>query len=407
MRENLNSSIQKPILLSPVGDFERLEMALHYGADAVYLAGQEFGMRASAGNFDAEQMERAIALCHSKGVQVHVTCNTTPREDELVRLPAFLEQLDTFGADAIIAADLGVFGMVKKYAPHVELHASTQLGVTNSATATMLHDMGATCVVLARELSLEDVAAVRAATPKELALEGFVHGAMCVSFSGRCLLSNYLTGRDANRGACAQPCRWTYHLVEEKRPDEKFTIFEDKGTHILNSRDMCMIEYLPELLAAGISTMKIEGRMKSAYYCAAVTNAYRNALDAALAGKPLDPVWLEEVNKVSHRPYSTGFYFGEPGQHYPDSMYLSDADVCAVVESCDADGNAQLTQRNRFFVGDTVELLVRGEKPIRFTVEAMQDGEGNAIESAPHPMMPLQMNLPVYADRLSILRKLK
>lgn len=407
MRENRKNDPLRPILLSPVGDFERLEMALHYGADAVYLAGQEFGMRASAGNFDAEQMERAIALCHSKGVQVHVTCNTTPREDELIRLPAFLEQLEAFGADAIIAADLGVFGMVKKYAPHVELHASTQLGVTNSATATMLHDMGATCVVLARELSLEDVAAVRAATPKDLALEGFVHGAMCVSFSGRCLLSNYLTGRDANRGACAQPCRWTYHLVEEKRPDEKFTIFEDKGTHILNSRDMCMIDHLPELLAAGITTMKIEGRMKSAYYCAAVTNAYRNALDAALAGKPLDPVWLEEVNKVSHRPYSMGFYFGEPGQHYPDSMYLSDADVCAVVESCDADGNAQLTQRNRFFVGDNVELLVRGQKPIRFVVEAMQDGEGNAIESAPHPMMPLQMHLPVYADRLSILRKLK
>ena len=407
MRDTMNSYMHKPILLSPVGDFERLEMALHYGADAVYLAGQEFGMRASAGNFDAEQMERAIALCHSKGVQVHVTCNTTPREDELVRLPAFLEQLDAFGADAIIAADLGVFGMVKKYAPHVELHASTQLGVTNSATATMLHDMGATCVVLARELSLEDVAAVRAATPKELALEGFVHGAMCVSFSGRCLLSNYLTGRDANRGACAQPCRWTYHLVEEKRPDEKFTIFEDKGTHILNSRDMCMIEHLPKLLNAGISTLKIEGRMKSAYYCAAVTNAYRNALDAAIAGEPLDPIWLEEVNKVSHRPYSTGFYFGEPGQHYPDSMYFADADVCAVVESCDADGNAQLTQRNRFFVGDTVELLVRGQKPIRFVVEAMQNAEGEAIESAPHPMMPLQMRLPVFADRLSILRKLK
>jgi putative protease len=396
-----------PILLSPVGDFERLEMALHYGADAVYLAGREFGMRASAGNFDAIQLEKAIALCHSQGVQVHVTCNTTPREDEIARLPAFLEQLETFGADAVIIADLGVFGMAKTYAPHVEIHASTQLGVTNSATASMLYDMGASCAVLARELNLEEIAAIRAATPKKLALEGFVHGAMCVSFSGRCLLSNYLTGRDANRGACAQPCRWTYYLVEQKRPGERFEIFEDKGTHILNSRDMCMIDHLPELLDAGVTSLKIEGRMKSAYYCAAVTNAYRNALDAALAGMPLDPVWVEEVNKVSHRPYSTGFYFGEPGQYYPDSMYFSDADVCAIVESCDAEGNARLTQRNRFFVGDTVELLVRGQKPIRFVVEAMQDGEGNAIESAPHPMMQLRMKLPVFSDRLSILRKLK
>ncbi len=396
-----------PILLAPAGDFERLEMALHYGADAVYLAGQEFGMRASAGNFSAEQMERAIALCHQNGVQVHVTCNTTPREDELARLPAFLEQLETFGADAVIVADLGVLNMAKQYAPHVALHASTQLGVTNSATASMLYNMGADCAVLARELSLEEIAAIRAATPKALALEGFVHGAMCVSFSGRCLLSNYLTGRDANRGACAQPCRWTYHLVEEKRPHERFEIFEDKGTHILNSRDMCMIAHLPELLQAGITSLKIEGRMKSAYYCAAVTNAYRNALDAAIAGVPLDPVWLEEVNKVSHRPYSTGFYFGEPGQYYPDSMYFSDADVCAVVEQCDVGGAAQLTQRNRFFVGDTVELLVRGQNPIRFVVEAMRDGEGNAIECAPHPMMQIQMQLPVYADRLSILRKLK
>lgn len=398
---------RKPILLAPAGDFERLEMALHYGADAVYLAGQEFGMRASAGNFNAEQLERAIALCHNNDVQVHVTCNTTPREEELVRLPAFLEQLEAFGADAIIVADLGVLDMAKTYAPHVELHASTQLGVTNSATASMLYDMGVSCAVLARELHLEEIAAIRAATPKELALEGFVHGAMCVSFSGRCLLSNYLTGRDANRGACAQPCRWTYHLVEEKRPDERFPIFEDKGTHILNSRDMCMIDHLPELLDAGITSLKIEGRMKSAYYCAAVTNAYRNALNAAIAGVPLDPVWLEEVNKVSHRPYSTGFYFGEPGQYYPDSMYFSDADVCAVVESCDANGVAQLTQRNRFFVGDTVELLVRNHKPLRFVVEAMQDGEGHPIESAPHPMMQLQMQLPVYAGRLSILRKLK
>ena len=306
-------------LLSPAGDMERLEMALCYGADAVYLAGTEFGMRASAGNFDSDQLQKAVALAHSMGRHVYVTCNTLPREDELKRLPEYLELLDASGVDAVIVADMGVIAMAKKYAPRVKLHVSTQFGVINSAAANALYDLGADTVVLARETPLEDIRKIRANTPKELRLEAFVHGAMCVSFSGRCLLSNYLAGRDANRGQCAQPCRWKYHLVEEKRPGEYFEITEDGGTYILNSRDMNMIEHLPELIDAGVTSFKIEGRMKSAYYAAVVTNAYRHAIDDALAGRPLDPLWIEETEKVSHRPYTTGFYYGYPGQHYAEA----------------------------------------------------------------------------------------
>ena len=244
---------------------ERLIMALHYGADAVYLAGQRYGMRASAGNFSGEQLVKAVEMAHEKGVRVYVTCSTRPREDELAGLPGYLEALQTAGADALIIADLGVLELAKKYAPNVKKHVSTQLGVINSATANALYDLGADTVVLARETPLEDIRKIRANTPKELRIEAFVHGAMCVSFSGRCLLSNYLTGRDANRGQCAQPCRWKYHLVEETRPGEYYEITEDGGTYILNSRDMCMIEHIPELIDAGVASFKIEGRMKSAY----------------------------------------------------------------------------------------------------------------------------------------------
>lgn len=382
-------------------------MALHYGADAVYLAGKEFGLRASAGNFSADELHAAVKMAHAKGVKVHVTCNTLPREDELGRLPEFLELVQDAGVDALIIADLGVFAAAKKYAPKVARHVSTQFGVRNSAAAKALYDMGASRVVLARETPLDDIRAIRAATPPELELEAFVHGAMCVSFSGRCLLSNYLTGRDGNRGECAQPCRWKYHLVEEKRPGQYFEITEDGGTHIMNSRDLCMIGHLPELIDAGVTSFKIEGRMKSAYYAAAVTNAYRHAIDCAASGTPLPQVWLDEVNKISHRPYCTGFYFGEPGQYYADATYFSEADVCAVVESCDEDGNAVLTQRNKFSAGDEVELLTNDHEPCRFTVSVMADGEGNPIGTTPHPMMKIRMKLPFPCERLSILRKLK
>lgn len=400
----------KPELLSPVGDRERLLMALHYGADAVYLAGKEFGLRASAGNFDRDGLREAVALCHEKGVSVHVTVNTLPREDELSRLPDYLRFLNALGVDALIIADLGVLSLANRYAPDVEKHVSTQLGVVNSETCRVLCEMGASRAVLARELSLGEIRQIRENAPAELALEAFVHGAMCVSFSGRCLLSNYLAGRDANRGECAQPCRWKYHLVEEKRPNEAYDITEDDGgTYILNSNDLCLIEQLPALMDAGIASFKIEGRMKSAYYAAVVTNAYRHAIDEAAAGRPLSPVWVEELQKLSHRKYCTGFYFGEPGQYYGqnDTLYFAQADVCAVVESCGEDGSATLTHRNRFGTGDEVELLTNDGEPVRFTAGPMTDEAGEPIPEAIHPMMVFHMKLPRPCAPLSLLRKPK
>ncbi len=404
MRKRANNA---PELLAPAGDREKLEMALHYGADAVYLAGKQYGLRAFAGNFDPDGLREAVRMSHAAGAAVHVTVNVLPHEAELPKLPEYLEFLADAGADALIIADLGVMALAKRYAPRVALHVSTQFGVINSATAKMLSDMGAQRVVLAREMRLDEIAEVRAHTPQELELEAFVHGAMCVSFSGRCLLSNYMTGRDGNGGVCAQPCRWKYHLLEEKRPGQLFEITQDaRGTHIMNSRDMCMIEHIPELIAAGISSFKIEGRMKSAYYAAVSTNAYRHAIDDAAAGRPFDPTWLDECYKISHREYSTGFYFGEPGEYYRDNMYSSDADVVAVVERWDGE-EAQLTERNKFFRGDTLELLNRAGAPVRFVCDDLRDGEGTPIDCANHPMMPLRMRLPCAAERLSIVRKIK
>ena len=392
-------------LLSPAGDYERLVMAVQYGADAVYLAGREFGMRASAANFDNDTLIRGVEYAHRAGVRVYVTCNTLPREDELQRLPEYLAFLQSAGVDALIIADLGVLSLAKKYAPDVKKHVSTQLGVVNSATANFLYDQGADTVVLARELSLDEIRQIRINTPKDLRLEAFVHGAMCVSFSGRCLLSNYLADRDANRGQCAQPCRWKYHLVEETRPGEYFEISEDKGTYILNSNDMRMIEHLPELIDAGITSFKIEGRMKSAYYTAIITNAYRHAIDAALLGEPLDPVWIAETEKVSHRNYSTGFFFGYPGQHYGSSSYSQTADIVAVVESCDEEGNALLTQRNRFFAGDILELMNPDTVPVSFRADHLTDEDGQEIPDTHRAMMPFRMKLPMPVPPFTIIRK--
>ena len=392
-------------LLSPAGDYERLVMAVQYGADAVYLAGREFGMRAAAANFDNDTLIRGVEYAHRAGVRVYVTCNTLSREDELQRLPEYLAFLQSAGVDALIIADLGVLSLAKKYAPHVKKHVSTQLGVVNSATANFLYDQGADTVVLARELSLDEIRQIRINTPKDLRLEAFVHGAMCVSFSGRCLLSNYLADRDANRGQCAQPCRWKYHLVEETRPGEYFEISEDKGTYILNSNDMRMIEHLPELFDAGITSFKIEGRMKSAYYTAIITNAYRHAIDAALLGEPLDPVWIAETEKVSHRNYSTGFFFGYPGQHYGSSSYSQTADIVAVVESCDEEGNALLTQRNRFFAGDILELMNPDTVPVSFRADHLTDEDGQEIPDTHRAMMPFRMKLPMPVPPFTIIRK--
>ena len=393
-------------VLAPAGDMEKLRAAVAYGADAVYLAGTAYGMRGAAGNFSAESLPGAIAYAHSRGVRVYVACNTVIDEAELAGLPAYLELLDSAGADAVIAAELGVMNACRKYAPHAAIHVSTQAGVKNSAAARAFYDLGASRVILARETSLADIAAMRAKLPPELELEAFCHGAMCVSFSGRCTLSNYLTGRDANRGQCAQPCRWKYHLMEERRPGEFFEITEDAGgTYILNSRDLCMIDHVPELLAAGVASIKIEGRTKSAYYAAAVTQAYRRAADAALAGRPLESQWRREVYKVSHRPYSTGFYFGEPGQYTAEASYFSESDVVAVVERCDEKGAAVLAQRNRFSPGDELELLMPGAAPVAFTAGPMTDEAGAPVQAARHPGMELHTALPVPAPALSFLRR--
>ena len=393
-------------LLAPAGDPERLQMAVAYGADAVYLAGGDFGMRAFAGNFDADSLPAAVALCHAHGVKVHVTCITMPRNGEVERLLQWLEYVDALGVDAIILADLGVFRLAQTHAPHAKLHVSTQAGVTNYEVARAWHDLGADRVILARELSLDEVREIRAKTPKTLEIEAFVHGAMCVSYSGRCLLSNYMTGRDAQRGMCAQPCRYQYALVEEKRPGEYFPVFEEHGeTYIMNSRDMCMIDHIPELVDAGLDSLKIEGRAKSAYYAAVVTGAYRRAVDAALAGEPLAPIWRAELDKVSHRPYSTGFWYGQPGQYTGDARYLRDYQVSAVVESCDGDGTAVLSLRNKFSAGMEVELVGPGMAPVQFAAPVMEDLDGNTLTEPKKPEMKFKMRLPQPVRPLSLLRR--
>ena len=393
-------------LLAPAGDMERLRMSLAYGADAVYLAGTDFGMRSFAGNFTPEELKQAVALCHSRGVAVHVTCNTMPRNGEIARMPEWLEYLQELGVDAAILADVGVLSLLKKHAPKLKAHISTQASVSNYQAAAAWYELGASRVILARELSLDEIREIRAKTPRELEIEAFVHGAMCVSYSGRCLLSNYMTGRDANRGACAQPCRYQYALVEEKRPGEYFPIGEDAGgAYIMNSKDMCMIDHIPELIDAGLDSLKIEGRAKSAYYAAVVTGAYRHAIDAALDGRPLDPVWRDEVEKVSHRPYSTGFYFGEPGQHTSHSRYVRDWQIMAVVTSCAPDGTALCELRNKLSAGDELELVGPGLKPVPVTVEGLTDGDGLPIPEARKPQMPFYFRLPIQAPPLSLLRR--
>ena len=393
-------------LLAPAGDMERLEMAVAYGADAVYLAGTAFGMRSFAGNFTPEELKRAVDLCHKKGVRVHVTCNTMPRNDEVARLPEWLTYLAQVGVDAVILADVGVMALAGKYAPHVQRHISTQASIVNYETARAWHDLGADRVILARELSLDEIREIRAKTPPELELEAFAHGAMCVSYSGRCLLSNYMTGRDSNRGACAQPCRYQYALMEEKRPGEYFPVYEDeKGTYIMNSRDMCTIDHVAQLMDAGLDSLKLEGRAKSAYYAAIVTGAYRHAIDAALAGQPLDPVWRDEVEHISHRHYSTGFYFGQPGQFTEDSRYIRDWQIVAKVCSCTPDGRAVLTLNNKFSVGDQLELVGPGLRPCPVTVKALWDEDGERLDQVRKPQMVFQLDLPCQAPPLSLLRR--
>lgn len=397
---------KKPELLAPAGDMERLKMAVLYGADAVYLAGTSFGMRSFAGNFSPEELPKAVQYAHNHGVKVHVTVNTMPRNNELSGLPEHLERLNDCGVDALIVADLGVFRAAEKYAPRCERHISTQVSIANYNCANAWFELGAKRVVLARELSLEEIRTIRRNTPKELEIETFAHGAMCVSYSGRCLLSNYMTGRDSNRGACAQPCRYQYALMEEKRPGEYFPVFEDeKGTYIMNSRDMCMIDHIDDLMKAGVDCLKIEGRAKSAYYAAIVTGAYRHVIDDVAAGREVDPIWRDEVEHVSHRRYATGFFYGQPGQYYQNSRYIRDWQVCAIVTDCDENGLATLSLRNKFSAGDEVELVGPDLRPFPLKVPMMQDENGNMLEQPRNPQMIFKMQLPHQVPAMSIVRR--
>ena len=398
--------MRKLELLSPAGDMERLKMAVLYGADAVYLAGTSFGMRSFAGNFSPEELPQAVRYAHDHGVKCHVTVNTMPRNDEIAQLPAYLEQLDSAGVDALIVADLGAFMLAGKYAPHCERHISTQQSIANYECAQSWFDLGATRVVLARECSLDEIRTIRQKVDPKLEIETFGHGAMCVSYSGRCLLSNYMTGRDSNRGACAQPCRYQYALMEEKRPGEYFPVFEDeKGTYILNSRDMCTIDHLKDLMDADIDCIKIEGRAKSAYYAAIVTGAYRHCIDDVAAGRETDPIWRDEVEHVSHRIYSTGFYYGQPGQYVENSRYIRQWQIVARVEDCSEDGLALCSLNNKFSAGDALEVVGPDLRPFAVTAQGMRDADGMSLDEVRTPQSRFTLQLPKAVPPMSLLRR--
>lgn len=389
-------SNNSPELLAPAGDLEKLKAAVTFGADAVYLGAKSFGMRASVSNFSPEELRNAVDYAHQNGVKVYLTCNTLPTNDEVDQLEDFLKDAKNASVDALIVSDIGILGFVKRTMPEMEIHISTQAGVVNYLTANELYHLGANRVVLARELSLEQIQIIRHKTNPDLEIEAFVHGAMCMSFSGRCLLSQYMTGRDANRGECAQPCRWGYHLVEEKRPGEYYPLYEDeKGSYILNAKDLCMIEHIDALTKAGISSFKIEGRAKSSYYVAVICNAYRIALDLYRQNPNgfVLPTWLvDEVRKVSHRDYSTGFFYGRPeeGQCYENAGYIRSWDIVALVEGYQ-DGMLICSEKNRFMAGDELELLEPGKKPVTVTVNRMLDTDNGELTVACHPQMVVKI----------------
>lgn len=407
-----NFDVNRLEVLAPAGDMERFQAAIDFGADAVYLGGQIFGMRAGPANFTPDGLKQACDEAHKRGVKVYLTCNTLPRNNEIVHFEEFIKTASDAGIDAVIATDIGILSLIKKYTPDMEIHISTQAGIVNYVAAQEFYNMGAKRVVLARELSLDEIAEIRAKTSSELDIEAFVHGAMCVSFSGRCLLSQYLVNRDANRGECAQPCRWGYHLMEEKREGEFYPIFEDeKGSYILNAKDMCMIEQLDKLAEAGVNSFKIEGRAKSSYYVSVVANAYRIATDILKANPDnyVLPQWVkDEVYKVSHRAYCTGFLFGHPKdcQYYENSGYIREYDVVAVVDDC-RDGMIYATQRNKFNKGDELEILAPKCEPVKLTADRIINEWGEEVESANHAMMKLSMPCENTFPKNSIIRMKK
>ena len=403
--------MKKPELLAPAGNMEKLKMALLYGADAVYLGGKAFGLRAFGGNFTNEELQEAVDFAHKLGKKIYVTVNIFPHNSDIAKLPAYLTFLNEIKVDAILVADLGVFTMAKEYAPDVELHISTQANNTNWAAVNAWAELGASRVVLAREMSLEEIKEIREKCSVEL--EMFVHGAMCISYSGRCLMSNYLTGRDANRGSCAQPCRWNYALVEEKRPGQYFPVLEDeRGTYIFNSKDMCLLPYLPDVIASGVDSLKIEGRMKSVHYAASVVKAYREAIDSYFAAPEQFEVkkeWVEELDKVSHRAYTTGFYYGRPtekDQIYGTSSYTQTSDFVGLVLDYDEKtGFATVEQRNNMKVGQEIEIFQPHLAGYRQILQEMYNNEGEAIQVAPHPQQIVKIRMEKPVEPYGILRR--
>ena len=408
-------------ILSPAGNFEKLRAALRFGADAVYLAGKCFGMRSAADNFTDEELADAVQYVHERGKKIYITVNTMPHGNEYPRLREYLKLLGEIGVDAIIVSDMGVLMTARELIPHIDIHVSTQASIVSPEAARGWAALGAKRRVLARELDREEVKAIRAALDPAVELEAFVHGSMCVSYSGRCMLSNEFTGRDANRGGCAQPCRWNYTIVEEKRPDERLPVLENEnGTFIMSSKDMCMLRHIPALIEAGVTSFKIEGRMKSAYYTAVVTNAYRMAVDAYLrdgAAYTFDERWYREVESVSHRAYATGFWFDDPKENpqlTEDVGYIREKAYFATVQGDIAPGGLvaenekgrlyRLMQRNKVSLGDSAELLTLGRVGIPFVVEELYDENGTPIESAPHPLMQFYTRLPSEAEVGDIIR---
>ena len=398
-------------VLSPAGNMDKLKMAIRYGADAVYCAGQSFGLRASSSNFSNEELKEAVEFAHSHGKKIYVTCNIIPHNEDLVGLEDYLKFLESIHVDAIIVADLGIFLLAKRVAPNLERHVSTQANTTNYLTTEFWKEQGASRVVVAREVSIADIKTMKEAA--DIEIEAFVHGAMCISYSGRCLLSNYFTTRDANRGQCTQACRWKYSLVEENRPGEYYPIEEDQhGTYIFNSKDLCLLKYIPDLVEAGVDSLKIEGRMKSVHYAATVTKVYREAVDSYLADPEHYEVkleWIEELEKISHRPYTEGFSVEKPdetAQNYGESSNTQTHDFIGLVEGYNAEeGYAYLEQRNNFKVGDEVEFCQPHGELVHHVITKMTDEEGNEITVAPHPQMKVRLYIDTPLEQYAMMRR--
>ena len=400
-------------LLIPAGSLEVLKVAVLYGADAVYLGGEAFGLRAKAKNFTLEEIREGIDFAHSHGVKVYITANILAHNGDLPGVEAYFSELRELKPDALIISDPGVFAIARRVCPEIDIHISTQANNTNYGTYRFWWELGARRVVSARELSLAEIREIRGRIPEEMEIESFIHGAMCISYSGRCLLSNFLTGRDANQGACTHPCRWKYSLVEETRPGEYFPVMEnDRGTFIFNSKDLCMIEHIPEMVEAGIDSFKIEGRMKTALYVATVTRAYRLAIDAFRR----DPeeyranlAWYrEEIGKCTNREFTTGFYFGKPGpdsQIYENSTYITNSVYLGRVDAVDGEGRCRLEQKNKFSVGEELELMKPDGRNIPVTVRGIWDMEGNPQESCPHARQIIDVDLGMAAEPFDILRR--